>query len=207
MVLEEDDFYCNYLRCNFTLIFFLEGLLIAMYAVTTQSNLSTNSVNVQCVLANTLAVFGFGLLLIKKETHVKQVFTFIFVVMCLNGQLWPLFSKFWNAALARTLAEEEKIKLDIEFIRLSAFMTISLLIGIWGTITKIGIITLNLLVVVFAIGFSLNYETNLHIYLNDSVDKEIFDDLMIGRVFLFGSGFSLLYLATRRFFIIHQSTE
>ena len=207
MVLEEEDFYCSYLRCNFTIILFLEGLLIAMYAINTEPDLSTTSLNVQCILANALAVFGFGLLLIKKETHIKQVFTFIFVVMCLNGQLWPLFSKFWNAAFARTLGDAEKIKLDIEFIRLSAFMTISFLVGIWGTITKIGIITLNLLVVVFAIGFSLNYETNMHVYLNDGVDKEIFDDLMIGRVFLFGSGFCLLYLATRRFFIVHENTE
>ena len=77
--------------------------------------------------------------------------------MCMNGQLWPLFSKFWNAAFAKTLSDEEKIKLDIQFIRLSAFMTISLLVGLWGIVTKIGIITLNLLVVLFAIGFSLNY--------------------------------------------------
>lgn len=50
-------------------------------------------------------------------------------------------------------------------------MTISFLLAVWGSIRKIGIITLNLLIVLFAIGFTLNYEVVLSIYNKNSPQK------------------------------------
>ena len=33
MALEEEDFHCSYLRCNFTIILFAEALIIAMFSM------------------------------------------------------------------------------------------------------------------------------------------------------------------------------
>lgn len=91
MSLEEEDFHCSYLRCNFSIMFLLEGLVIAMFALFATYNDQSESSDIESILLNGLAILGFGLLLIEHEKNIKQVFVFIFLAFSLNIQLFPLF--------------------------------------------------------------------------------------------------------------------
>ena len=101
-------------------------------------------------------------MLLNHVNSIKQTFVYILMALAINIQLHPLLDHFWNKIFNGGLdGEQEKITLEIGFIYQSAIMTISFLLAIWGSITKIGMITLNFLIALFAVGYTLNYQVVL----------------------------------------------
>lgn len=108
---------------------------------------------------NGLAILGFGLLLIQYTNTLKQVFITILLTFALNIEVWPLFSTFWQEVVNGVLHIRDDAQTPINFLTIqpSAYVTLSMLLSLWGAIGRMGVISLNLCIILFHIGFSLNY--------------------------------------------------
>lgn len=186
-----------------------------MYGFYTSYNTIVLTTRLEYILTNTLAVLGFGLLLVYFRFGVKQVLIIALIVCSINAQLGPLIQQFWynvfvngfysnygidtaNAfKLVGDTATKDVKNVTLGFVRISTYCSISLLVALSGVIGRIGMVNTLITTFVFNIGFNLNYYLNFNIYYKagtSTVTSYIMDDFQGSRVLMFGAGFGLALL-------------
>lgn len=186
-----------------------------MYGFYTSYNTIVLTTRLEYILTNTLAVLGFGLLLVYFRFGVKQVLIIALIVCSVNAQLGPLIQQFWynvfvngfysnygidtaNAfKLVGDTATKDVKNVTLGFVRISTYCSISLLVALSGVIGRIGMVNTLITTFVFNIGFNLNYYLNFNIYYKagtSTVTSYIMDDFQGSRVLMFGAGFGLALL-------------
>lgn len=197
-----------------------------MYGFYGSYNSTAFTTRLEYILTNTLAVLGFGLLLVYFKHSVKQTLVIALLVCSVNAQLGPLLQQFWynvfingfnttygipnnpTFKLISDTATNDVKNITLGFVRISTYCSISLLVALSGVIGKIGLVNTLLSTFIFNIGFNLNYYLNYSIYYNTGVStftSFIMDDFQGSRVFMFGAGFGLaLLILYNKFNPIHK---
>lgn len=199
-----------YVKSGIIIFFIFEIVILFMYGFFTSYTTVIYVTPLMYILTNTLAVLGFGLLLVYWRFGVKQTLVIAIVVCSINAQLGPLMQQFWYNVfvqgfyastapetngtfyLVKDTAIKDVQNITLGFVRISTYCSISLLVALTAIIGKIGIVTTFLTTIIFNIGWNLNYYLNFLIYLRGSnTVYNIMDDFQGSRVFMFGAGFGL----------------
>lgn len=205
----------HYVKTGIAIVFIFEIVNLFMYGFFTSYTVVSYTTKLEYILTNTLAVLGFGLLLIHYRFSIKQTIIVALVVCAVNVQIGPLMQQFWynvfiagfnkgfipssNTTFYLTLdtATVDVKNITLGFVRISTFASISLLVALSGVIGRIGAVNTLITSILFNVGFNLNYYLNYLIYYSGGTNSKtyyIMDDFQGSRVFMFGAGFGLALL-------------
>lgn len=84
-----------YVKSGIIIFFIFEIVILFMYGFFTSYTTVIYVTPLMYILTNTLAVLGFGLLLVYWRFGVKQTLVIAIVVCSINAQLGPLMQQFW----------------------------------------------------------------------------------------------------------------
>lgn len=205
----------HYVKTGIAIVLIFEIVVLFMYGFFTSYTVVNYTTKLEYILTNTLAVLGFGLLLVHYRFSIKQTIIIALVVCAVNVQMGPLVQQFWynvfiagfnkgfiansNTTFYLTLdtATVDVKNITLGFVRISTFTSISLLVALSGVVGRIGPVNTLITSILFNVGFNLNYYLNYLIYYSNGTNSKtyyIMDDFQGSRVFMFGAGFGLALL-------------
>lgn len=210
---DEKNHSNHYIKTGIAFVLVFEIVILFMYGFFTSYTVVSYTTKLEYILTNTLAVLGFGLLLVHYRFSIKQTIIVALVVCAVNVQMGPLVQQFWynvfiagfnkgftsTTAFTLTLdtATVDVKNITLGFVRISTFTSISLLVALSGVIGRIGAVNTLIASIIFNVGFNLNYYLNYLIYYSAGTSSKTFyimDDFRGSRVFMFGAGFGLALL-------------
>jgi hypothetical protein len=123
------------------------------------------------ILTNSLAVLGFGLLLVYFKYTIKQTLIIALIICGVNVQMGPLMQQFWTNVFLSNFDNKSynSVSINLAFVRISTYCSISLLVALSGVIGRIGVFNTLLTSIIFNLGFNLNYYLNYLIFAKNAV--------------------------------------
>ena len=136
------------------------------------------------IFTNVLAVLAFGLLLVHFKFGIQQTLMIAMLVCFVNVLMGPMLQQFWYNVFTRgfvsnkviisslsrhiTFSESENINnVTLDFVRVSTFCSISLLVSLTSVIGRIGLINTLITTIIFNIGWNLSYYLNYNIFIKN----------------------------------------